>query len=145
MVHYESTDRTESLMRLCPDLFTHKTALYVGASHGRQDYTRELHAGGARITVIEAFKPNTEFLKANCPWIDEVILGDVRTVEIPQKYDVVMWWHGPEHVPLADIRPTIEKLEAVTQIVTVTGCPWGNVVQGEVYGNVFEIHATSPR
>jgi hypothetical protein len=131
--------RQESLMKLAPDVFNHKTVLYIGASERRSDYLSEFKNKGYEISVLEAFKSNVDYLK-KIPWIKEVIHGDVRKFKSEKKYDVVFWWHGPEHIEERDLVSVLERLEALCKKIIVLGCPFGKYEQEEIGGNPYEKH-----
>lgn len=131
--------RTASLGRLIPDLFNYKTVLYIGARNKRIDYGDTFVEKQYDITVLEIFEPNVRYLKT-VKWIKEVIHADVTTFETDKKYDIVFWWHGPEHVEKSQLETTIKKLEGMANIAVVLGCPWGNVVQADKDSNPHERH-----
>jgi hypothetical protein len=131
--------RTESLKRLVPRLFEYRTALYVGASCVRFDYGEDFIKSGCHLTVLEAWKSNVECLKKISGIT--VVQGDVASATFPDKsFEVVMWWHGPEHVAMGDLVSTIRRLEKMSSGLVVLGCPWGINPQGDLGGNPFEEH-----
>lgn len=142
MKFYTDDDRTASLTRLIPDLFQYKTILYIGARDDRFDYGVEFANANYEITVIEAFLLNAYQLQ-KIPWIYDVIEQDIRKFESSKKYDIVFWWHGPEHIEESELPYILSKLENITNIATVLGCPWGDFAQGPLYNNPFEIHRSS--
>ena len=80
MTHYTDIDRTASLTRLCPDLFTvPRTVLYVGAHDTRFDYADEFRAACCAVTVLEAYTPNADYLWDNCEWLAGVYNEDLRS------------------------------------------------------------------
>jgi len=143
MKEYNNTDRTASLERLAPDLFKYKSVLNIGARTSRFNYGQEFREAGYNITVLEPFKPNVEYLRTLL-WIHEVIQGDVRDLKVfkerEQKFDVVFWWHGPEHVIEEDMIKVIPELEKICNHLVVLGCPWGHCPQGEIHNNPWEKH-----
>ena len=56
------------------------------------------------------------------------------------RFDVVFFWHGPEHLQERQISPTLEKLELICNHLVVCGMPFGFYEQGPEYGNPFETH-----
>jgi len=147
--------RKRSLERLTPNLFKKfgndicgvfgnpKTVLNIGAHKKRFDFKEEFLDAGYQITVLEPFKPSVEYLKT-LPELHEVVLGDVRDLSIfidkGQKFDVVFWWHGPEHIVESDLRKVFPELEKICNYMIVLGCPWGYCPQGVHYGNKQEEH-----
>ena len=140
---YSSTDRTESLRRLAPNLFDYDTVLYIGAKSDRFHYGDEFREAGYDITVLEAFQRNVNNLR-EYSWLKEVVHGDVRDLSYfldkGQKFDVVFWWHGPEHVLEGELDKVVPQLEKVANRLVVMGCPWGRYDQGVIDGNPYERH-----
>jgi len=143
MKEHKNTDRTASLQRMAPDLFDYKTVLNVGARTNRFHYGDEFKEAGYEITILEPFKANVDYLRT-LPWIHETIQGDVRDLTIfyerNQTFDVVFWWHGPEHVIESDLRGVLPELEKISNHLIVLGCPWGHNPQGAEAGNPWERH-----
>ena len=140
MKWHKETDRTASLERMIPDLYDHKTVLYIGARSDRSDYLQEFLDAGCRVTVIEVFKKNVKELeKIEHPNLT-VAQMDVEFFPVVDKpiYDIVFWWHGPEHAE--DPAFTIAKLEYAAGVAVVMGCPWGHVKQRVILGNPWEEH-----
>jgi hypothetical protein len=63
-------------------------------------------------------------------------VGDVRNLDpsalevlrgqwLPP-YDVVFWWHGPEHISEHEIGPTVKGLEQIARELVILACPWGD-------------------
>ena len=135
------------MRRNLPELFgtTYNSVLYVGANQRRQHFVSDFEAAGyERIVILEAFQANYEFLRkkfASSPPY-EVIHGDVRNAEEVANgtYDVVFFWHGPEHLHSDEIGPVLAKLERMAGKVIVLGMPHGRYDQGPEYGNPYEEH-----
>jgi len=146
MKEYSDTDRTASLHRLAPDLFKYKSVLNVGARTDRFDYGKEFGKSGYEITVLEPFFQNVLFLRT-VPEIHNVIQGDVRNlngfIEEEKTFDIVFWWHGPEHVGESDLRNVLPELEKICNHLIVLGCPWGDYPQGPLHNNPYECHVGS--
>jgi hypothetical protein len=154
MKHYSNTpetmssgqDRTDSLKRLTPDLFDYKTVLNIGARTSRFDYGEDFKKANYDITILEPFLPNVQYLKT-ISWVNKVIQGDVRDlsyfIKNKIKFDVVFWWHGPEHIPEDDLRKVLPELEKISNHLVVLGCPWGDYPQGHIDGNPYEAHVGS--
>ncbi|MCF7861261.1 hypothetical protein K9M79_03360 [Candidatus Woesearchaeota archaeon] len=135
-------DRTKALWRNAPEIFKYKTVLYIGARTDRFDYSEFFKEEFYDITVLEAYEPNCEYLK-NIPWIKKVICADVRTFSSKKKYDIVFWWHGPEHIDIKDLKKTLDNLETMCTKMVVLGCPWGEYKQNDLYGNPYEKHLSA--
>lgn len=106
--------------------------------------------GFSRFVILEIFPSNVEFSKKYFRDRNvgvEVILGDVlRATEYfnYKKFDVSLWWHGPEHVRLDEIDICLAKLEFVTKKAIIIGCPALGSKQGIVYDNPHEKHISKP-
>ena len=136
----KDTNRIASLQRMVPDLFTKaRSVLYVGARTDRFQLSKELKQAGCKISVLEIFDKNVEHLKTLD--LEEVIPGDVRTFAPSRRYDVAIWWHGPEHVTEAELPDAVNNLEGCADLV-ILGCPWGHYHQGSMYGNEHEKHVS---
>jgi len=132
-------ERLELLRRYVPRLWERPgDVLYVGAAPQRFECGPELAQAGHRLTLLEVW-PEYAALYQDHPDVKRVIVGDVRNPPLGEYYDVVFWWHGPEHVERAEVRPTLNKLEALADLVVV-GCPWGEYPQEAVDGNPHQAH-----
>lgn len=138
--YIENTDRLLSVKSLFPQLFTDKfdSILYVGAHPGRIQLIPELLVNNLieNVEIIEVFPDNVKELKAQGY---NITLGDITTYDIPKFYDLIIWWHGPEHVKQDILDLTLNKLECKCNTI-ILGCPWGEIAQGSAYGNVYENH-----
>jgi len=129
-----------------PELGECGSCLYIGASPDRFEIVDLLLRWGYHtIDILEIWKDNVDQLREmneKNRIFRSIIHGDVRDIEIhiEEIYDVVMWWHGPEHIPKKDFRDTVVKIERFASEYVVIGCPWGSYPQGEVKGNRHEIH-----
>lgn len=140
--------REECVDRCIPNLFegTYSSVLYVGANQKRQHFlTRFEEAGYEKIVIIEAFGENYQFLKErfeaeNSPY--RVVWGKVQEIKKFHlgSFDVVFFWHGPEHLRQDEIVPTLRSLERMCNHLIVCGMPFGFYEQGPEYGNRFEVH-----
>jgi hypothetical protein len=126
-----------------PDLFTQPgSLLYIGARPDAHSWLPELYEASHSITVLEIWEENAQGLKGDNR-IARLILGDVRNVDhMPEMFDVVMWWHGPEHLSYDEILPTLQKLEAKAGRLIAVACPYGYYPQGSHKGNPYEEHKT---
>lgn len=131
-----------------PGVFDFKTLLYIGASPDRFELVDLFYYSGYEIDVLEIFEPNVKALEVmNRRWkiFKKIMLGDVRRVEeiLKGQYDVIVFWHGPEHLGPLEIKPTIEKLESFARHLLIFGSPWGEYPQGAVKGNPNEEHKSA--
>lgn len=128
-----------------PTLFTEPgSLLYIGARPDAHSWLPELHEAGHQITVLEVWEENAQGLKDD-PRIQLLIQGDVRNVDdlFGNAFDYIMWWHGPEHLPLGIIIPTLYKLEQLARRMVLLACPYGLYPQGSHKGNPYEEHKTT--
>ena len=140
MKHIKSINRTESLNRLVPDLYKYNSVLYIGARPDRFDYLDDFIRLQYQVTVIEPFYENYKWLRT-VPGIEEVIRMEVQELVFwEDTYDVVFWWHGPEHVEEDELPSIMRELEKTANKIVVMGCPWGKVPQGAIYHNPYEKH-----
>lgn len=144
-------DRWRQLMRCLPEVRNYKTMLYVGAKVKKtfpsgMQLTPGFVALGYTMDVLEIWGPNVkDILRFNKrkKYFRTVIKGDVRKIDKyinGADYDVVAWWHGPEHIPLEDIPATLKKLEALAKHLVVVAMPYGGHTQGPSRDNPFERH-----
>ena len=129
----------EVLIKELPELLNGagKTALYVGASVWRAFLLDDLIRWGWKTTVLEVWPTNVDCIRNtyNVP----VIQGEVVTSPINQTFDLVLWWHGPEHVTKENLPRALNSLETHSSLI-VLGCPENDSPQGLVYDNPFETH-----
>ena len=134
-----STDWQSVLISHIPDLFKYKSVLYVGASRKRSVMLPEFTQAKYEVSILEAFIDNVEHFQNNQS-LHEVIHGDIRTFVPKRKYDVIFWWHGPEHIEEYLLYQTLERLGKYCNHVLIAGCPWGIYKQHAEYGNAYEEH-----
>lgn len=121
-----------------------KRLLYVG---GHLRFGRNLQISsyfrnaGYEIDVIEIFPDNVIQLN-NVQWIHRIIEGDVRLFDPYAPYDLVVFWHGPEHLPKDEVPKLLDKMKTYSKAV-VFATPNGRYDQGEEYGNPHENHAST--
>ena len=131
-----------------PNVYAYDTLLYIGASPDRFELVDEFYYANYTIDVLEIFEPNVKALEImNRRWkiFNKIMLGDVRKVEeiLQHRYDVIVFWHGPEHLNLLYFVPTLRKLEDFAKHLLICGCPWGVYPQAAIKGNEYEKHLCS--
>ena len=150
---FESSARLRQIQRCIPDLFGFKSVLYIGANMTRMQFVPVFVGADMMIDVVEIHTPNVRELEsfnertriAGRKWFRNIINADVRDIwklDELLSYDVVFWWHGPEHVPLEDFEKTMRLLERFAIKIIVAGCPWGIYHQPAVRDNPHEIHVS---
>lgn len=134
-------------IRMIPDIFDYETMLYIGANPRRIELADMFYLKGYEIDVLEIWEPNQKaLLEWNKKWkiFRTIFLGDVRLIERiawpDNKWDIILFWHGPEHLPKMDVAPMLEKLEQFANHLVILGCPRGEYEQDPVDGNPHERH-----
>jgi len=135
-------EREYQLDRCIPDLFKFKTVLYVGANTHRCHILPTFRNRGYEIDIVEPHKPNCDYY-TGVIGIRNTYNVTIQEFNPEDKYDVVFWWHGPEHVKKEELESTLKHIESMTKKYVVLGCPWGNNPQEAIDGNYFEIHRSS--
>ena len=114
--------------------------LYIGARPDAHSWLPELHQAGHTITVLEIWPENAAGLKDDTR-ISHLIEGDVREVgELPDQFDYIFWWHGPEHLAQEELAQVLPVLESKASRLIALACPWGYYPQGSHNGNFHETH-----
>ena len=137
------TQRKKQFLLSCPRAFLPGEVLYVGAKPERMEMLDLFIEAGSVVDILEIWSPNVEALlrwKGESGHVRNVIKGDVRTADLVGKYDVAVWYHGPEHVAKEDLSFCLSNLEMMARKMVVLGMPWGVYRQGPAGGNVFETH-----
>ena len=114
------------------------TLLYIGARlpDGLRGI-QELRNAGYAVTILEVWPDNVrKLLEAGFDATQGDVLFDGT------RFDVVFWWHGPEHVEKSELPQVAAGLKEISRRLLVTGCPWGRYEQGEEYGNPHERHVS---
>lgn len=121
-----------------------KRMLYVG---GHLRYGRNLQMSayfrkaGYTIDVIEIFPDNVIQL-SNVQWIKRLIEGDIRLFDPYMTYDLVVFWHGPEHLEKDEVLALLDKMKTYANAI-IFATPNGRYNQGPEYGNPAENHAST--
>ena len=102
-------------------------------------FAKDFFQNGCAVTVVEAFEPNVQFIR-DLTWVEEVIHSDIRRFSSNKEFDIVFWWHGPEHISSADLAKVVRRLEVHATKAVVLGCPWGRYEQTAKDGNPYEAH-----
>lgn len=118
-----------------------KTMLYVGANRYRAYLFNMFRGFGYEIDILEIFHENVEIIKKSGRWdFNEIIEGDIRKIKQLKDYDVICWWHGPEHVEKEEFLNLVEVFDKKFDIIIVGGPLNDTIGQGPEYGNVHETH-----
>jgi hypothetical protein len=145
VTHSTVEGRLMQLREKVPGLFRPRfhsaTILYIGASK-RAHCLQELWEAGHEITLLEAWGDNAAmyFDDRRVKHVRVGLAQEVDRAALPYyKYDVVFWWHGPEHVGYTELNTTLDSLEATAPWV-ILACPWGKYIQNKTGGNPYEEH-----
>lgn len=133
--------RRNQLLTCIPTILDYKSLLYIGAKKSRIRMIDLFITANYIIDIIEIWPLNIEGLK-DFEGIRTIIKGDVRNVSEMNlaSYDVVMWFHGPEHVQEKELYKILDDLKKISKKLIVTACPWGIYKQGKARGNIHEQH-----
>jgi hypothetical protein len=129
-----------------PEALELRTILYIGAKPARMQILPIFFGNGRVIDVLEAWPANIDALiglNEKSKVFRRIFLGDVRKAEILESYELVLFWHGPEHLAIQDLPFVLAKLEAAATRLVVLASPWGRYSQGATEGNPFERHRSS--
>jgi len=150
------------IIKFVPDLFNYHTLLYVGLAlkwnypffRGQDGFDNANY----EIDIIEVWPKYVEDLKkfnehgkkfknayVGPGSFRNIILGDVRQANklTDLKYDVVMWWHGPEHVREKDWKPTLDILSNMTEKILLLCIPSKEQKRGPENENPYEAHLST--
>ena len=133
----------DTLKRI-PGLWQPGRLLYVGASAlNVPAFAHELRQAGHEITLLEIWPQNVRYYEIQGSSFRYVLSGDVRSFDFAHlphaRYDVAVWWHGPEHVARDEVEPALARLEAVADLVVVA-CPFGERAQEPGLANPYQDH-----
>jgi len=133
--------REKNLLNNIPNLFKYNNILYIGAKNSRMQCSELLRNNikNLKLDIVEPFIENYNFL-LTLNWINKVYNCTIQDFDIDIKYDIIFWWHGPEHIEKTQLKDTFEKIESLSNKYIILGCPYGKYEQGAVGGNDFEIH-----
>jgi len=137
-------NREKQLFRCIPDILDYKTLLYIGARRRLAQMLGLFIKASYTIDILEIWRPNLQALK-EMDGIRKVIEGDVRNIlgmKLPS-YDIVMWWHGPEHIQWRELYSVLKNLHMLSKKYAIIAGPWGFSPQGAKKGNIYERHITS--
>ena len=128
--------RRAELEEHVPDLFTPgHSILYVGANQQRAHYALEMKDAGNTLDLVEIEQANVDFwdTKPDSPFTS-CQLGDIREKMAANAYDLVFWYHGPEHVTKDELDAALANCERAVKPggMVVLGCPWGDGPDGNV-------------
>lgn len=133
-------NRLDHLVANIPTIFKHKTLLYVGAGNRLQLFD-EFVKNGYEIDIVEVYQPNILKLQ-DVSGIRSIFCADIMRFAPNEKYDVVLFWHGIEHLDYYQVPKLLVRLKKMARKLIVFGMPYGKYEQGAVYDNPYEVHKT---
>jgi len=93
-------------------------------------------------SIVEVFEENvTAAVRKGCPE-DKIFNLDIRNVDLLPPADLLMFWHGPEHIIKEEFLDILPLLEAKYKVL-IFGMPLGEEPQGAAYGNPHESHVSA--
>jgi len=93
-------------------------------------------------SIVEVFEPNVSAaISQGCPEDKIYNLSIVDVDKLPEA-DLLLFWHGPEHLLKEDFLSILPKLEDKYDKL-IFGMPLGEEPQGEAYGNPYECHISA--
>ena len=159
MISKDDLARTGSILKLEPDLFTnkYKSVLYIGViapeinkaydnPYSGRAYLTEFKQAGYEISIVEIHRPNYELLiEKHQSLFDYIHHSDIGNFIPPdnKKYDVIFWWHGPEHVEKERLSGILQRIENFGNNIIILGCPWGKYPIDALNNNPYQAHLTS--
>jgi len=141
------SNRINQIRALFDDAGPFNRVLYVGAQVHKRNRRKPPNCLMALKEIsqgadcLEIFQPYIPALKKK-NWFDNIYCGDICDgVPAGNRYDLICWWHGPEHVEKERLLPLLKKLPTWAPCVWMA-CQWGAVKQNAMHGNVHEEHAS---
>ncbi len=127
----------KQIIRYIPEIKYSHTVLYIGARVASFQFKEYMQKLNLKFTILEIFHPNVIFLRNKG---FEVIEADITNYKPEKQYDIVLWWHGPEHIEKSEIFEVLKNLEKISVKAVILGCLWGLYPQNAIYNNIHEIH-----
>jgi len=144
--------RGRKVLECLPKLNEYQTCLYVGANAKRFQLYGMFQREGLYVLEVwpEYCRQVRESLERPVAGVFE---GDIRSaLDIPDlmelaPFDIVCWWHGPEHVSTRDLIDLLRfwkgDMHALWSRAILLGCPWGVREQGPKDGNEHQVHVST--
>jgi len=108
MIDAIEKSRLAQLERCIPDIWSHKSYLYIGAGSYRHHFFERMQEKNLNVDVVEIDKGNCLWLIREQPWICNVYHYDIvdflerisdEKGKISTAWDVIIWSHGIEMLP----------------------------------------------
>jgi len=97
------------------------------------------------ITLIEIFEKNAFAFPKNKYKNIKVVCDDVQNYEkylSNSKNKILYWGEGPEHLPMNISKKLINRMKTDFDLIIVH-TPFGEYIQEEMYGNIYERHLST--
>ena len=134
-----SIGRENQLLKAIPDVLDYKSMLYIGINQVREEMLHLFKERDYDITILEAWKSNVDALKSKYPNIIWADVRDLDKIKFLPRFDIVMWWHGPEHIKERELPKILIELRMKALLYIIIACPWGIYEQGNC-SNPYEEH-----
>ena len=123
--------RLAQLERCIPDIWRHKSYLYIGAGSYRHHFFERMQEKNLNVDVVEIDKGNCLWLIREHPWIRNVFNYDIVDYfrSIADKnvmWDVILWSHGIEVLPMSYAGAQFMMLDVCATKLIVHMTPYGS-------------------
>lgn len=130
---------TKAIREFFPEVLTCGTLLYIGIRpcgwrgvrypNNLSDWLNAVQAAGGYVDGVEAWWKYVERLRTEDgkpPWLRHLYQGDICHFDVDVGYEVVCWYHGPEHAPNREEgQKALSNCEKIASKYVVIICPWG--------------------
>jgi len=149
MIKYYSQDKSDQdiltdLIKIeCNQIIGGTTILQIGARPGggwRRMFERFRNIGYKYFDILEVFQKNYNEIQDNI--IRNKFLGNAKKISsiIKEKYDIIIWWHGPQQISKKDFAFVMRQMSSMVNIAIIVACPHGRHDKPVEYGNPYEEH-----
>ena len=135
-------ERKADLRKLFPNVFASsqekRTCLNIGAYPDRVEIYDELKDAGWEVDLLEIWKENCQYFSKTDFFSNIYHLNaiDIDTLS-PRMWDMILWWHGPEHVTIGEFNVIIPRLIGRARSLVITGSPY----QGRVHDDIDDLNS----
>ena len=149
--HESHMKRWDQVCKNIRNVRDYDTMIYIGAL-AKSKYPSGMHLmpyfkeANYTTDVMEIWGPNVKSLielNEKMAIFRTIFKGDVRLTDSILKnacYDIVVWWHGPEHLEIDEIPPTLTKLERIAKHLVILGMPYEREPRKGHNDNPYEKH-----
>lgn len=106
-----------------------RTCLNIGAWPKRYQIVKELKKAGWTVDLLEIWKEYCDFFvpKNLFAHIYNINVVDIDLLDT-QQWDMVLWWHGPEHIEKVEFETVLPKLLDRAKQFLVLAAPYNGEV-----------------